>query len=447
MVNDRFENNSLETNPTNLGTTPPYVQPDLNINSGDRDYFTFTAPGGSTATITLSYVDALGAVSVHSFESLGAHCDAPSFISDVSLPAANPAAPGHSLTYKVPGGPLRLALKGADINAYDINIAFASRVLAPDAYEVNDQVARARYLYSWKLSHVTPAALGIDPRITIDANIHAPTDIDYYVVRGARVTLAEQVLLGGYAALRIYGNESPVNLQVFQLNPGNTQGPLVANVGGGSCAAEPLEVRLAADAYYLVRVSGNTGNYTLSNGVLGEKRRIPILVRDRIYEVMHPADPIEYVVREPKVFVFVADPIYQAVRTSDPRAHMQLLDQEGRVLAEGREDERGERLSLADTVANGIYAVAVESQGAAEQLPTLALQWEQRPATRASQNLVLNPGAEATSGQLSGWSSPLRMARLIFSGPAHRVEGNPPSRAIDATTPPCAVSASRRSAR
>ena len=253
MVNDRFENNSLESNPTNLGAAPPYVQPDLNINGGDRDYFTFTAPSGSTATINLSYTEALGPVSVFTFDSLGAHCDAPALASDVPLPAANPLAPGHSLTYTVPGGPLGLALKGADINAYDLNIAFANRALTPDFYEANDQVAQARYLYSWKLHHGTIGAFGIDPRVTINANIHAQTDIDYYIVRGARITLGEQVFLVGFAAVRIYGNESPVNLQVFRLNPDNTQGALVANVGGQSCVTEPLEVRLDADAYYLVR--------------------------------------------------------------------------------------------------------------------------------------------------------------------------------------------------
>ena len=43
--------------------------------------------------------------------------------------------------------------------------------------------------------------------------------------------------------------------------------------------------------------------------------------------------------------------------------------------------------------------------------------------------------------------SPLRTELEITSGPAHSVDGNPPSRASDATTWPSAQSASSRSAR
>lgn len=406
MVNDRFENNSLETNPTNLGAAPPYVQRNLNINGGDRDYFTFTAPGGSTATIDLSYVDALGPVSVLELESQGAHCAAPVLVADAPLPPGDPAAPGRRLTYAVPGGPHRLALKGTDINAYNLGIAFTARAFTPDPYEVNDQVAQARHLNSWK---VLQGIVGImrDPRVTIDANIHAPTDVDYYTVRGARIMLAEQVVLAGYSAVAIYGNESPIRLQVFRLNPDDSAGPLVADVGGGDCAAEPLEVRLDADAYYLLRVSGSTGNYTLSNSVFGDRRRFPILVRDQIYEVLHPGEPIEHVMRHPELYVFAADPVYDAVRTPDPRAHMKLLDREGNVLAEGATDDMGERLTLSDTVANGIYGIEVAPQGSGLQAPALALQWEQRPPVRVSDNLVRNPGAEAPPGDagsdVAGW--------------------------------------------
>lgn len=405
MVNDRLENNSLEANATNLGAVPPYNQPDLNINSADRDYFTFAAPGASTATITLNHTEALGPVSVFSFESLGAYCQPPMLISDAPLPAPPPPSPpGRSLMYAVPGGPLRLALKGADINAYDLSIAFAATAIAPDAYEVNDAVAQARYIYSLRLFEgIVGFGGGIDPRVTIDANIHAATDVDYYVVRGARILTAEQVFLVASSAVRIYGNESPINLQVYRLGPGRSQGALVANVGGDSCIVEPLEVRIEPDAYYLVRVAGGTGKYTLSNGVFGDKRRFPELVRDRVYEVLHPGEPIELVVRQPKIYVFTGDPAYEAVRTPDPRAHLQLLDREGRTLAEGVNDERGERLSLAGVAKDGIYGIAVMPQAPSTQPPTLALQWEQRPAKRVSGNLVRNPGAEAGDGDLSDW--------------------------------------------
>ena len=44
-------------------------------------------------------------------------------------------------------------------------------------------------------------------------------------------------------------------------------------------------------------------------------------------------------------------------------------------------------------------------------------------------------------------TSPRFIARDTVSGPAHSVEGRPPSAASDCTTRPCATSASSRSAR
>ena len=128
-----------------------------------------------------------------------------------------------------------------------------------------------------------------------------------------------------------------------------------------------------------------------------------MLVRDRVYEVLHPGEPVEHGVRKPETYVFVADSAYQAVRTPDPRAHLRLLDLEGNVLAESVEDELGARLSFAAATENKIYGIAVEPRGVAAQQPTLALQWEQKPATRTSENLVRNSGAEAPGGELSEW--------------------------------------------
>ena len=243
MVNDRFENNSLETNPTNLGAAPPYNQPNLNIDSADRDYFRFDAPGGSTATINLSYADPLGPVSVFSFDSLGANCAAPALASDAPLPAGDPSAPGRRLTYAVSGGPHLLALKGTNINAYNLGISFTARAFAPDAYEVNDLASQARYLNSWKLMKGFVAGLMRDPRVTVDANIHAPTDIDHYIVRGARIGTAEQVFLLAYSSVQIYGNDSPIRLQVFRAQQRRYRG-----TSGRRCGWGKLRDRAARSA-------------------------------------------------------------------------------------------------------------------------------------------------------------------------------------------------------
>ena len=134
--------------------------------------------------------------------------------------------------------------------------------------------------------------------------------------------------------------------------------------------------------------------------MFGDKRRFPILVRDRVYEVLHPGEPIENVVRRPELHVFAANPVYRAVRTPDPRAHLRLLNLRGNAIAEGAGDELGQRLSLSGTTAGEIYAIEVLPLQPEAQPPVLALQWEQGPPARQSDNLVQNPDAEAGA---EGW--------------------------------------------
>src|SRR5690606_23464457 len=82
---DRFERNDLESEATNLGATPPYSHPNLNIDSRDRDYFRFESPGGSTMTLQLEYPAGLGTISVFDLASLGGGCELPVLLSDTPL--------------------------------------------------------------------------------------------------------------------------------------------------------------------------------------------------------------------------------------------------------------------------------------------------------------------------------------------------------------------------
>ena len=403
IVKDFFENNDLETIPANLGSLPPYSRSNLNIDKRDRDYFRFDSPNGSLMTIALGYPQGLGAIAIHSLESPSGVCEPPAFVSDTPI-----AAGGHSLIYRVPGGPLRLGLRADDVNAYNMMITFASDTYPIDDYEVNNTVTTAKSLSSRRsVRSGSVIYLGSDPRVTIDATIHADSDIDFYIVRGARLTMAEKIFIAGFPSLKIYGNDSLINLEVFRLNADNSQGNLVASLNGVRCAPAPLDVRLDEDVYYLVKVSGSPGRYTLRNSVDGEERRFPELVHDRVYEVLHPGEPVEHVLRVPEIFVFAADHVFKGVRATGQNVHMRLFDVTGKLVAEGVAGHDGETLSLGAALPGQIFALEVIATNVSASRPLLNLKWDAAEAMRTSGNLIMNPGAEmivqGRNGDLADW--------------------------------------------
>jgi hypothetical protein len=266
--------------------------------------------------------------------------------------------------------------------------------LTPDLYEPNEQDTTAASLYSFKLlgGGITGGIIGafaIDPRVTIDANLHSTADIDYYIVRGAPVTLSDLVFLVGYPAVRIIGNESPVSMEVYRVNPDGTRGPLVAASSGGGCTAVPVRAQIEEGVLYFVRLVGGTGRYVLRNGVDGDSRKFPILVRDHIYVILHPGEPVERVIRYPEWYVFVADPGYARVRAIGNGINMKLYDFDGVLVNEGD----GE-LDLGVTVTNNVYAILLTPPEDEPEQP-FEIEWDATTATRVSANLVMNPGAEA----------------------------------------------------
>jgi hypothetical protein len=411
-LQDRHEPNNLDSTPTNLGAAPPYGASSMTINARDRDFFRFDSPGASNMTISLQYPEGLSSISIFSLHSLGGNCAAPVRLSDAALGGST----GHSYTYRVPGGPLLLGLISNEVNAYNLNVSFAAAAIAADAYERNDTPATASRLFTWRtFSGGILDALKIDSRFSINANIHRATDVDFYIVRGSPLSLAEQVLLNANSALTLYGNDSPISLQVFNLNADGTQGNRIANINSTSCMRDPLTVRLAPDAYYLVQVSGSTGAYSLQNGIVGERRRIPILVRDRVYEVLHPGEPVERVLDFDRYYVLTGDNAYRAIQTPGQGVRMSLFDLEGSLIAESAP---GERLSLADTQVNQVYALLAAPEPGLAQPPALALTWEAAEPLQTSENLIANPGAEIVVGEtdIPGWQAPegFLTPRLFF---------------------------------
>jgi hypothetical protein len=427
ITEDRFDNGpvSNDLTATVLNGPPPYNQANLNLDERDRDYFKIESPGRSLMTVDLQYPEALGALSILNLESLG-QCGSPVFFSDAPLGGGR----GHRFVYRISGGFLQFAVDALDVNAYNLSIGFGGSVLAPDTYESNDTDATATRIYSFK-----PVGSGIfkyfeiDPRITIEANLHSDLDRDHYIIRGVTPTLSDLVFFVGVPAVKVYGNESPLVLEVYRLNPDNTRGPRVDTVGGASCTAEPLTVRLDPDVRYLVTVAGVAGRYTLTNGVDGDRRRLPILVRDQIYVIRHPGEPVERVIRYPEHHVFIADPAYSAVRVNNPRLHLELFNFDGNLVAVGEPQQgSGERLSLLTALRDQVHDIQISPLlGIDEEETEIFLDWIPVAPARISQNLILNPGAEIVVGEigLANWSllEELPLPRLFF----YDDEGGAPS--------------------
>ncbi len=409
---DRFEPNNGDAAPTDLGKKPSYSEPNLSLNANDHDFFKFESPGASQMTITLQSPGGLGNISVINLLSLGNTCGSPRQLTNTAV------TNGRVLTYNVPGGLLELGLRADDVTAYNLSISFAAPGLAPDTYEVNDVVAAAKYIHSFGAG--LSDAFVIDPMVTIDATLHnnTPADVDYYIVRGARLSNPETALLSGGPFVSLYANTAPMNMSVYQLNPTGTQGTLVGAVGGSSCASG-LTVSLQPDVYYLVRIDGGVGQYTLFNGAIADPAHLPpILVGDFPDEIIKPGPvEIDKQLRFPEIFLFVGDPAFDAVRSINPGVHLSLFDLNGGMLADGVADGQGERLSLPNLLATQAYAVKATPMDFSAGPPTVRLAWEPAEAVRVSDNLIQNPGAEITAdpGDVPLWTIASEFAPMIFS--------------------------------
>jgi hypothetical protein len=401
---DRFEPNNGPGSPRPLEGAGPWNELNLNLHNGtDRDYYRFSSPQRSTLRIDVAYPETLGAVPVMGLNGSEA-CGSPTQTLDTPLPGG-----GRRLEYMVASGAHTFSLGSGLINAYNLAISFTSAtVLSSDFYETNNDPASARFQYSLKPASTEVAVLSrIDPTVTIDANLHSSSDVDYYRVRGVTPTLAQQVLLLGGPFVSVYDNESPVTLEVYTLNADNTQGSLVQSVSNQQCNAHGLAVVLESGKYYLIKVFGAAGRYTLFNGVRADPRNLPSKARDRIYEVLHPGDPIEHVIRNPRVYVFNGDKAFNEVNIKG-KFDLQLFDFDGNLLAEGQPSGQGfdETLNLGTTQGGAVYALEVTPKEITEAGTPMSLSWGGMSATRSSGNLILNPGAEDGPGNDTGGTVP-----------------------------------------
>jgi hypothetical protein len=396
-VKDRFEPNAI-TIPTQLTGSGPWNK--LNLHSAqDRDYYRFESAGRNTVRFDLSYPEPLGAVPWLGVDGSGA-CGLPIQVLDQTLPGG-----GRRLEYIIAAGPYTLGLGGGLLSAYNLDISFSTAPgLTRDIYEPNDEPRTARYLYSLKPRNSNFAQINaIDPAVTVDANLHSSGDIDYFQVRGVTTTVAQQVLFNGGPIVEVYGNESSVTLEVYDLNSDNTPGNLVQRVSSPKCGGNSLAVRVESGKNYLVKVTGAAGNYTLFNGVRADPRRLPEWVRDRLYLVLNPGDPIEHLIRTPLIYILTGDPAFSEINVRG-KVHLELYDAERRLLAEGMPSGQGfdERLGFEGVSRGGFYALQITPTEPAESGSLMTLSWGQAPPRRISENLIRNPGAEEGPGNDSG---------------------------------------------
>lgn len=398
-VKDRFEPNG-PTIPSQLGGAGPWNEANLNLhNVQDRDYYRFSSPQRSTLRVDVAYPEGLGAVPVLGLNGDEA-CGSPAQTLDMPLPGG-----GRRLEYTVASGQHTFSLGGGLLNAYNLGVSFTSAsALSPDVYETNNEPLAARYLYSLKpVSTEFAQVEAIDPKVTIDATLHTPGDVDYYRVRGVATTLAQQVLFLGGPVVEVFGNESPATLEVYTLNSDNTQGSLIQSVSNQKCDGNSLAVPVESGQTYLVKVSGGAGRYSLFNGVRADPRKLPEWVRDRLYLVLHPGDPVEYIVRTPLIYILTGDKAFSEINVKG-KVHLELFDFAGSLLAEGAASgqEFDERIGLESMRANGIYALQVTPVDLMEAGTAMSLSWGSSPASRTSANLITNPGAEEGPGNDSG---------------------------------------------
>jgi hypothetical protein len=210
------------------------------------------------------------------------------------------------------------------------------------------------------------------------------------------VTLTGTAIRFSTPAVMLYGNDSRVDLQVFRLNADKSAGSLVGHLTGDSCTKDPLTIPLDKSAFYLVRVAGDPGSYTLQNNVTTSSRRHPLEQRDRVYEVLHPGEPVESLVHYPEVYVIPADRAITGVVSDDPRIHLRLLDAAGRVISEGSPSGTGERISFARAGDATTLLEATRRDGLREP-PTLRLAWQGAQPKRSTEQRSASPAAVRTA--------------------------------------------------
>jgi hypothetical protein len=428
VVDDRLEPNDTVETARDLGSQPSSREEHLNLDAADRDFFAFTTPGPSLATIDLEYPEGLGPITINGLrredQSAGG-CLAPTFVSRI----AHGDNTGFREAHHLSAGRHVFDVRAADVNAYNLTVSFAAPTVARDLYEDNDEPAKA-----WRVGYLNlPSFEGelyaaATLTATLDTVDPGPADIDYFLVRAVDAPTGgaftgSNTLVVPYPGVRVYGNDSSITLAVYHSNANGTRGALVNSASSSGCGSAPATIELAANQYYFVEVSGAPGRYVLENGVQTRGIRIPWLQRDQLHGVLNPGEPVEQTFPFIRYFATTVDPAFSGLRASDSRVHLRLLDENRNVVSEGvSQPGGGELLSFAGVRAGEPYAVEASIGDGSYGQFSVVLSWMAAEPRQVSGNLVRNGDAESgrvpDTRDFAGWGplGRLSLPRLVRYG-------------------------------
>ena len=384
-VNDRFEPNNADSAATPIGAGPT---PSLSLQTdSDRDYLRIDLATRSRITVQLASMDGLGKVWLsdgYGLEASTLGCGAFQEVSTATAPNS------QTLVYDAPAGSYLLDISGK-LNAYDVvwnSTPLAAVVPAPDAYEPDDTNSQA-----------VDVKHGLDGHATL-----TPGDVD--VFRITSTGTIDSPYLHASTGFHVYRTDVPVKVALFD----SLGFPLGTQLGSANCQGGVGFGDLPQGTFYAkvtALTPGAQGSYQFYGGSAATGGVGP--VHDRVYERLHPGDPVEGVIRDRfKGYIFTLGPqVDQLGLLAQSPVHVQILDVQGNVLVEGQPTQNPripgyiELLSLNGLAIGTDYLIqltrmSAQSDTAPPSVPGVAftMGWSEGSPTRDSGNLVLNGDAE-----------------------------------------------------
>ena len=321
---DGFEPNNTVSSETNLALGQ---HDDLSIHiPTDRDGYQFTTPGPSNVTLTFTYPDNIAKIGIAS--------DALTRISgcaDGLQTAYTTTTNSKVVSYRLGAGQYGLIVGSSKPIPYDLGLNVTSAVAGPDSYEPNNTFATASFLGDGKI---------------VEANLSSASEVDYYSFysRGNFNT----IVLTLKSEAKIEDSDGPLTLRAY-----DSAGTLISQASAsGDCSTRPNLT--LPQGLLTVGVSGAAaGSYTLWLGSRATQNPVSN-AKAAIYEVLHPGDPVEAVVRSPEEW-FVLDRVSDfgltAVNLTGENLHATLYSEAGQLIAEGVQSQQlgglGESIVLA----------------------------------------------------------------------------------------------------
>jgi hypothetical protein len=408
ILPDRFEPNNAEAAATHLGSSTNRREANLNLDGGDRDYFSFNAPSTRLVTIDLEFPTGLGPISLGPLAQDDADtgtCAPPGFVG--RTPHAN--GTGFSDDYYVSAGRHVFNVRANDVNAYNLTVSQRAGFTPRDAHESNDTPATATrepFFFFWPAFgggfDLSPVR-GYYWRATIDSRpISSPLverDTDYYAIVGHEpdsgfISAALRQLTIPYSGVRVYANDAPVAMRVFVDAGGALGAPVGGPVSATRCGSAAIE--LTPGVNYIVEITGGQGRYTLDNGTQARRIPIPWLQQHVIDQILQPGGPVELEAHDFKRrFITVADRAFTGLQSSGPGVHLRLLDVRKAVVSEGVKGAGGgELLSFANTRPGAAYVLETTPVPVEVEMKNVRLTWQAADPRQKSANLLVNGDAE-----------------------------------------------------